>query len=208
MLARSGLQRLAAPARAVPARAFAEASHAPPVKLFGIHARYANATYVAASKKKALDQVATELAGFKELLSKNAQFAEYLSNPTVSRAAKVSAVDKLFEGPKTSDVTKNLMVTLASNARIGEAGKVADAYAELMKASRGELDAVITTASKLTKAQENKVVDSLKKQANGRKVSISTVVDPSILGGLTVQIGDQFLDLSAKSRIGQVTRSL
>ena len=45
-------------------------------------------------------------------------------------------------------------------------------------------------------------------QAGGKAVSITTAVDPSILGGLTVQIGDKYMDLSVKSQIDKVTASL
>ena len=203
------LTRLAAApaARTMPVRAFA-ADHAPPIKLFGIPARYANATYTAASKAGSLEKVETELLAFKAVMEKNAGFGDYLSNPTVSRDAKVSAIDKVFEGDKTQAVTKNLMMTMAANARLADAGKVADAYSELMQAKRGELDAVITSAVALTKAQEKKVTEALKAQAGGKAVSITTAVDPSILGGLTVQIGDKYMDLSVKSQIDKVTASL
>jgi len=50
------------------------------------------------------------------------------------------------------------MVTMAANARIGEAGKVADAFSELMKAKRGEMDAIVTSAVALNKTQLKKVI--------------------------------------------------
>ena len=59
-----------------------------------------------------------------QVMTKNGPFAGFLANPTVGREAKVEAIEKMFDGPKTSPVTKNLMVTMASNNRIGEADKV------------------------------------------------------------------------------------
>jgi len=52
------------------------------------------------------------------------------------------------------------------------------------------------------------VTDVLKAQANGKNVSITTKVDPDLLGGLTLQIGDKFLDLSVKTKIESLTTSL
>mmetsp|Transcript_49353 Transcript_49353/g.112009 ORF Transcript_49353/g.112009 Transcript_49353/m.112009 type:complete len:150 (+) Transcript_49353:166-615(+) len=126
----------------------------------------------------------------------------------VSRQAKVDAVEEIFGGPKTTKVTKNLMVTMAGNNRVTEAGKVADAFQEMMKAKRGELDAIVTSATPLSKAQLKKVTDVLKAQAGGKAVAITTKVDDSILGGLTLQIGDKFLDLSIKSKITSYTAAL
>lgn len=159
-------------------------SAAPPLKLFGIPARYANATYTAASKAKCLDQVETELLGFQSLLASKPNFAGYLANPTISRQAKVDAIGKMFEGPKTSSVVKNLMTTIAANGRFADASKVTDAYVELMKAKRGELDAVVTTASALSAAQLKSVTATLKKQAGGKAVSITTKVGLRLVASL------------------------
>jgi len=211
MAVRSSLIRRLSATRAAPVNQASpfrnfSAEHAPPVKLFGVHARYANATYAAASKQGLLAEVETELLGFKTVLGKNKAFGDFLGNPTVPRGDKVSSIEKIFEGDKTSMITQNLMSTMAANNRIAEADKVVDAYVTLMKAQRGEVDAVVTSAAPLTKAQTKKVTEALKTQLGD--VSISTVVDPSILGGVTVQVGDKFMDLSVSSKINSYARAL
>jgi len=189
----------------IPVRSFAS-EHDPPLKIFGIPARYANATYVAASKQSKLDVVEKDLLAFAELLKTNGNLKNYLSNPTVDRAAKVTEMESMFGDAKTADITKNLMVTLAANNSIDKADKVAEAFSKLMKAKRGEVDAKITSAAALTKAQEKQVADVLKK-AHG-DVSVSFLVDSSILGGLVVEVGDKNLDMSVASKINLYTRAL
>ena len=71
-----------------------------------------------------------------------------------------------------------------------------------MQASRGEVQAVVTSAEDLSAAQ----LKTLKKSfagflQKGETLILETRVDPSILGGLTVQIGDRFMDLSIQSKI-------
>ena len=83
-----------------------------------------------------------------------------------------------------------------------------DAFAELMKAQRGEVECIITSAVALTKPQLKKIQDGLAAQTGGQAVAVSTVVDESILGGVTVQIGDKFLDMSVASKINTFKRSL
>jgi len=203
--------RAALPLRtATAARAFAtEAAHMPPKRLFGLHARYANALYVAASKAGALEQVETEVLGFQHMLAKNAEFAAYLRNPTVSREAKVGAVDKLFAGSSVSSLTQNLLSAMASNARLGETGKVVSAYAELMRAKRGEVEVTVTSAQELTKAQQGKVTKALEAQVGaGKSILLTTAVDPAIVGGLVVQIGDKVMDLSVSTKIDEISRAL
>ena len=64
------------------------------------------------------------------------------------------------------------------------------------------------TLRRLPSLPIDKIAESLKGMLGGGSASISTTVDPSILGGLTVKIGDKFLDLSVKSKVDAVSRSL
>lgn len=192
-------------------RAFAtDSSHRPVIDLYGIHARYANAAYVAASKTNKLDQVESELLAIQETAAKSSAFRSFLENPLISRNEKERTITDMLKG-KTSDVTLNLMTTLAGNARLAETTKIVDAYIKLMKAKRGEVEATIVSADPLTKAQTDAIMSAMKSQIIGgdnKNVVLSTKVDPSILGGLQVQIGDQFLDLSVRSRIDTVSRTV
>jgi F-type H+-transporting ATPase subunit O len=182
------------------------AAHRPPLNLYGTNARYANATFIAASKKGILDKVEGELAAIAQTFAKNPVFRQLFENPTISRVEKVARVTQLL-GDKVTPVTKNLFLTLAGNARLVETPKIVEAYTKLMKAKRGEVDALIISAEPLSKAQLDTVASALKSQVGAsEKVTLSTKVDPSIIGGLQVQIGDQFLDLSVASRIDAVSR--
>lgn len=186
------------------ARSFSDQAHKPPLQLHGIHARYANATYVAASKAKALEKVESELLGLYESSKKSPAFAQFLENPMISREDKTKYVQGL---DKVSDITRNLLITMAGNARLSELPKVATTYQQLMKAKRGEVDAKIISAEPLTAAQLKQVQTAMKSQVpKDKSVIIEAVTDPSIIGGLQVQIGDQFLDLSVKSRIEEIAR--
>lgn len=188
--------------------AAAAESHKPPMNLHGLHARYANATYIAASKTNALDKVESELLSIKETAAKSASFKSFLDNPLIGRDEKETQVLDMLQG-KVTPVTMNLMTTLAGNARLAEAPKIVDTYVQLMKAKRGEVEAKIISADKLTKAQADNIVKGVESQVGkGKKVVLSMEVDPSILGGLQVQIGDQFLDLSVQSQIESVSRTV
>ena len=195
--------------RKVPAaRAFSskggDDTHRPVLNLHGLHARYANATYVAASKAGQLDKVEGELMGLYNASKSSKQFAMFLENPMISREDKTAYVSGL---DKVSGITKNLLVTMAGNARLAELPKVATTFAQLMKAKRGEVDAKIISAEPLTKAQLKDVQAAMQSQVPaGKSVVIEAVTDPDIVGGLQVQIGDQFLDLSVKSRIDEIAR--
>lgn len=70
-----------------------------------------------------------------QLISSNANFKAYLTNPTISRGSKVDMVSKAFDAKsKTSAVTKNLLVTMAGNARLGDTEKVSANYQQAFAA--------------------------------------------------------------------------
>jgi F-type H+-transporting ATPase subunit O len=189
--------------KTVATRSFAEASHAPLIQLHGLHARYANAAYVAASKAGQLDKLAADLAGLLKTSAESKQFSMFLENPMISRDVKTKYVSSL---DKLSPLTRNLLVTMAGNARLNELPKVAESFAQLMKAKRGQVDAKIVSAEKLTDAQMKDIRAAMQSQVPaGKTIVLKTVTDPSIVGGLQVQIGDQFLDLSVKSRIEEIS---
>eukprot|EP00611_Tribonema_gayanum_P026254 TRINITY_DN619_c0_g1_i2.p3 TRINITY_DN619_c0_g1~~TRINITY_DN619_c0_g1_i2.p3 ORF type:complete len:215 (-),score=89.33 TRINITY_DN619_c0_g1_i2:65-709(-) len=208
------LRQLAArAARPLCARTFASAAaaadHSPPLKLFGIPARYANATYTAASKAGKLDAVEADLTAFGAIITRNAEFSSYLSNPTVTRADKVALIESVFDGKHTTDISRNLFTTMAANARLSDARRVIGAFTELMKAKRGEVDAIVTTAEPLSAAQEKALIAALKKQVGDTaKIALETKVDAALIGGLTVQIGDKFMDLSIATKIKSVKNTL
>jgi len=191
-------------------RAFssAEEAHQPVIKMHGLAARYANATYVAASKAGALESVETELLALQETAQKSPDFAAFLNNPLIPREEKASSVEKMISG-KFSSITTNLLTTLAGNARLSELSKVTSSYEQLMRAKRGQVDAVLITAEPLDPKEAKKIGDAVIKAHSGSsaKVVLKTEVDPSILGGLQVQIGDEFLDLSVKSRVEEIART-
>jgi len=182
-------------------------SHEPQVSLHGIDARYANATYRAASKKGLLDRVESELNGLAKAADESKAFYEFLHNPLIPRDEKATTIETLMKEKGVSDIVVNLCGTLAGNARLKELPIVVETFGKLMKAKRGELDATIISADPLTKKELSDIQAAIKSMSKGASnVIISSKIEPSIIGGIQVQIGDQFLDLSIKSKIDQVSR--
>lgn len=106
-------------------------------------------------------------------------------------------------------MTRNLFLTLSLNGRVGEATKVIQQYQELMAESRGLVKVSVTTAEPLKKKQLETIQASVTKMVGaGKSVEIEQKVDPSLLSGLQLLVGDKFLDLSVNSRIKQLSAAL
>jgi len=184
-------------------------NHAPPKKIFGIIGRYAEATYTASSKAGNLDKVEQELAAVGALLAKNKGFAGYLANPTIPRGEKYNRLNAALDESKFSNVSRNLFLTLAANGRIGEADRVLAAFDELVNAAKGNVEATVISADPLS----DKVIEQIKKSiqglsGKGKNVELKAVVDPKILGGLKVLIGDRSIDLTVASRVQTLSVAL
>jgi F-type H+-transporting ATPase subunit O len=182
--------------------------HDPKVQIFGVHARYANAIYTATSKKfgakglAALESDLTELQGH---MNTHEQFAYVMKSPQFAGDVKLDVLKKITK----SEMAPALFAVLSENGRLGQLGQVADVYTQLMQAGRNQSMVTITSASKMTKGESKDVLKNLKGLVeDGKEVVLEEVVDPSILGGLKIQIDDRFIDLSVATKVRKVQEEL
>ena len=101
----------------------------------------------------------------------------------------------------------NLAKLLIAKGRSLEARYVAISFGEMVDEREGLAHARVTTAVELTPAQVTAISDRLGRALN-KRVETTTVVDPSILGGLVVRVGDQMVDGSIRSRLKALRREL
>jgi F-type H+-transporting ATPase subunit O len=94
---------------------------------------------------------------------------------------------------------------LAENGRLGRTTGVIDAYGQIMSAHRGEVQGVVTAAKPLTEADLKELRDSLAGfLQKGQALKLESKIDPSLLGGLVVEIGDKRIDMSVQSKIRKI----
>ena len=180
-------------------------AHAPPIALFGLHAKYANALYTSASKGGELAKVEKDLNNVRTLLNDVPQFSGFLEDPTIPRSTKVKGLEDFLSKGKYSKTTTAFLAVVAENGRGGDADKIIDTFGELMMAHRGEVPAKVVSAEELTAKQVKALQESMKGYiAEGQTLSLTTEVDPSILGGLRVQVGDRYIDLSISTKINRI----
>ncbi|RLN62695.1 hypothetical protein BBJ28_00026641, partial [Nothophytophthora sp. Chile5] len=156
----------------------------PKLQLFGVNARYANALYSVAAKQNQLEAVEKELLSIEETIAKEPHFASFLKDPTIARASKKEDISKVMEQAKFSKPVAGLFEVLAENGRLPDTVGVIATYKQLMGAYRGEVQAKVTSADPLSKAQLDQVKKALANRVEkNEKLLLETVVDPEILGG-------------------------
>ena len=178
----------------------------PPIPVFGIEGRYATAFYSAAMKEKKIDAVEAELVSLKELIKKDKPFAEFLLNPTLSRIDKQDAMAAVAKKQKCSPLTTNLFATLAENGRLNKLESVLDSFQKIMSAHRGEVTCSVTTAKALNASSEKELRAALESfLKKGEKLFLELKVDPKLIGGMVVTIGDKYVDMSMATKINTYT---
>ncbi|KAL8812523.1 MAG: hypothetical protein Q9223_001005 [Gallowayella weberi] len=211
--ARNHVQRI----RPANVRGYAQAASIqdtkPPVALFGLDGTYASALYTAAAKTASLDSTSRSLAALAEVFKKDTKLPIILNAPTLSPSDKSQIVQELqrhMGGQDKGDTVKNFLKTLSDNNRLGILQGVCEKFTTLMGAARGELDLTVTSAAKL----DNKVLQRLEAAvaksdySQGKKLKVVSKVNPDIMGGLVVEVGDRTIDLSVSSKIAKMNKLL
>uniref|UniRef100_A0A2A4J874 Oligomycin sensitivity conferral protein n=1 Tax=Heliothis virescens TaxID=7102 RepID=A0A2A4J874_HELVI len=178
----------------------------PPVQVFGLEGRYASALYSAATKAKSLDSVEKELTQFQQSIKTDAKLKEFIVNPTLKRTLKSDALKHVATQAKLSPTTSNLLGLMAENGRLDKLESVINAFKIMMSAHRGEVTCEVVTAKPLDQAQRQNLEAALKKFLKANEtLQLTAKVDPSIMGGMVVSIGDKYVDMSVASKVKKYT---
>jgi F-type H+-transporting ATPase subunit delta len=160
----------------------------------------------AADSEGALDDVEDELFRFGRIVSGNRELSRILSDRSASTEGTGALIDRLLSG-KVSAVTELLLRNVLTSRRLGSAEVAVERLSDAASRRRGQSVARVTTAVALTPAQEQRLTDVLSR-LYGRTIGLQVTVDPEVLGGLVVQVGDEVIDGSVAHRLEAARRRL
>lgn len=166
---------------------------------------YAEATFKAALEKNALAPVAGSLA-LVAAAARDEQMRSLLGNPKVSAQQKKD-VFTAVGGDRLDPLVKNLISVLIDNHRDVLIGLIAERFEELKHEHERVLRARITSAQPLSEEQRADIVAALEKR-HGKRIEAELDVDPQLLGGARVQIGDQVIHASIRDALAQMAAAL
>ncbi len=172
-----------------------------PSETIGVIAtRYATALFELADSSSALDQVAGDLKALKAMILASEDLRRLIDSPVLSRSEQGGAIAVLATKAGFTELTVKFLGLAAQNRRLFTLPGVIDAYLGRLAARRGEMSASVASAVALTPAQQDALVSTLM-TAFGGKVAVEIKVDPSLLGGLVVQVGSRMVDSSLKTKL-------
>lgn len=119
----------------------------------------------------------------------------------------ISVMSSVKDAPEVSADFKNLIALLAENNRLAVLPSIAVSFETLKQEAEGKIEVRVRTARKLSTSQQDAMVKSLARKL-GKKISVTTEIDESLIAGAIIQAGDMVIDGSAKGRLDKLTTVL
>ncbi|MGK3102687.1 F0F1 ATP synthase subunit delta [Streptomyces sp. WAC05858] len=164
------------------------------------------AELVAAERTGALDNVEDELFRFGRIVSSSSELRGALTDRRASVSAKAGLVRELLGG-RADQVTERLVVRLVTHPRGRSLESGLDELSKLAAERRDRTVAVVTSAVPLSDRQKQRLGEALGK-LYGRKMHLNLDVDPEVLGGISVRVGDEIIKGTITDRLDEATRRM
>lgn len=165
---------------------------------------YAEAAFKLARDANALPQWSDALSRLAAVASNDAA-RDLIGNPRVSGEQLASLVSDV--AGTLSPEQRNFVQLLASNERLSVLPEIVGHFESLKNDSEGVIDAHIDSAYPLSEQQVNEVIATLQAKY-GRKVKADVHVDPELIGGISIRIGDEVHDTSVRGKLAQLAEAL
>ena len=162
--------------------------------------RYASALFDLAREENALEAVDSDVTSLRTMLADSADLARLIASSLFSAEDQSRALAAVMDKAEISGLTANFVKLTAKNRRLFALPGMLRAFHEFLAKHRGETIAIITSAEPLSEAQVSALKEALAEKAGGT-IKLETHVDPTLIGGLIVQLGSQMIDTSVKTRL-------
>ncbi|MFF1251320.1 F0F1 ATP synthase subunit delta [Pseudarthrobacter sp. NPDC058329] len=164
-----------------------------------------NKSAVSASGISGLEELENDLFSFNQAVASSHEVQRALSEPQASAAAKAALAEKLVPG--ASEEAKVLITQAVTQPRGIKPTRLVERFAELAAKRQQRWIATVSVTRPLTPTQLARLQAGLNAMY-GRELKVNVNVDPALIGGIRVQVGDEVLDASVITRLGELQRQL
>lgn len=170
---------------------------------FRIASRYAKSLLELAQEKKALSDVLKDVQMLDGIAKSNRDFVLMLKNPIIHSGHKLTILRKLFKG-KVHNISMSLFEIVTSKHREMYLPEMAEAFLHLYNVSNGIVESTVTTVAPLSASLRKEVTALLNSLTDNKKVQLTEVVDPEMIGGFVLKIGDKQIDESVSGKLREL----
>lgn len=169
--------------------------------------RYADALVkIAQDGKLTFEKIHTDLNTVKEILTQSKDLSEFLANPIMSAESKKEVIDKVFSN-ETDALIVNFLKVLVDKNRFEAFDEVLDSYNKYLDEINNISRIEVTSAVKMSEDSENRLKIKLEEKLK-KNVVLDLNINPDIIAGLIIKIGDNVVDMSMKHKLQDLSKSI
>ena len=168
--------------------------------------KYSSAMFELAQEQNKLELMEEQLGYVASVMVDQPELRSFLENPIVTEDAKIKLISKIFDS-SIDKVALHFIYVMIKRGRYRYIASAIEAFLKKSRAARGILEATVTVAEPITADVEASVQAKLR-EATGKDVILSVRQDPSIMGGIVIQVGDKRIDGSVARRLEELEKSL
>lgn len=171
-----------------------------------VNRRYAKSLLGLAQENNLTEKIFSDMQLIAETCENSHELTAVMRNPIIHTHKKEAVLTALFSN-KVSNITLKFFQMVISKGRVGMLEEIAKEYVALYKEMRGVRTAHITSAVKLDESTRNAVLAIVRKKG-GENIDLVERVDPKIIGGFILRMGDVQYDSSVSRRLSDISRQL
>ena len=167
--------------------------------------RYAKALLEMSIEQKVIDLVSFDMTRILDVAESSRDFISFLNSPIIKTDKKISVISKLFVN--LHPLTAGFIALIVKNGRSQMLPNIAAGYSSLLESHRGIISGSITSAVALDAQSRKKIMDKLAATFTG-ELQLTEKIDPALIGGFIITIGDNQIDASVSSKIKNLRQEL
>ncbi|WP_077612552.1 ATP synthase F1 subunit delta [Clostridium sp. Marseille-P2415] len=168
---------------------------------------YGDALFEEALEKQEVDALFEEVKGLQMVWRESRELAELLDNPKIVKEEKIGIIKNVFAG-RVSDDLMGFLAVIVDKGRQKDIPAICEYFVNAVKEYKNIGVAHVTSAVELKEEQKAQLLKKLLDTTRYVDFEMDYKVDPSIIGGMVIRIGDRVVDSSIKTQIYELRRSL
>ena len=165
--------------------------------------QYANALADIALEQGAAEPVRKQLRDFGGVYGASAELRNFLASPAVGREAKHGVIEKLLARLGGSKILRNFLFVVVDHQRSQSLPEIIAGFEEVIRQREGIVEAQVSSAIELTTVQKAELEATLAR-LTGKRVETKFSLEPALVGGAVVRVGDTVYDGSLRSRLNEL----
>ncbi|HXX15606.1 MAG TPA: ATP synthase F1 subunit delta [Candidatus Eremiobacteraceae bacterium] len=169
--------------------------------------QYATALADIVLEQGAAEPARKQLEDFRATYNESAELRNFLISPAVPRQDKHGVIEKLLARLGASRIIRNFVFVMADNQRIHLLPEIVDTFEQVLRQRQGVAEAEVISATELNDQQRSELIQTLER-VSGKKIQAKYSLEPKLLGGAIVRIGDTIYDGSVHNRLERLRAQL